>query len=71
MVCAIFLLIGLEQELDPPRLCALDLPGEHAEDDDLGEPDPTYFGSHPDELEACPTGSCSIAGLQAVTPPRL
>ena len=37
-------------------MCALDLPGEHAEDDDLGEPDPTYFGSHPDELEARPTG---------------
>ncbi|KAK9845959.1 hypothetical protein WJX81_006882 [Elliptochloris bilobata] len=39
------------QELDPPRLCALDLPGEHAEDDDLGGPDSAYFGSHPDELE--------------------
>ena len=37
-------------------MCALDLPGEHAEDDDLGEPDPSYFGSHPDELEVRPTG---------------
>ena len=55
-VSYLFVWLDLEQELDPPRMCALDLPGEHAEDDDLGEPDPTYFGSHPDELEARPTG---------------
>ena len=45
---------GAPQEHDPPRLCALDLPGEHAEGDDLGEPDAFYFSEHPDELEARP-----------------
>lgn len=49
------LLCGALQEHDPPRLCALDLPGEQAEGDDLGEPDSYYFSEHPDELEAWPS----------------
>ncbi len=49
--------IVVRQDHDPPRLCALDLPGEHAEGDDLGEHDSHYFSERADELEARPSRS--------------
>ena len=41
------------QHLDPPRLCALDLPGGHL-NGGLGAPDANFLPRFPDELEVCP-----------------